>query len=99
MVQVMGHQRKGEAMNNPYALHTRSKHYREEAQMVRPQGRPERQSGAPTRIVILGGGFAGATTAEHLERAFGADPSVEVTLVSDTSTLLFTPMLAQVASG
>src|SRR5262249_2159028 len=28
-----------------------------------------------TRIVILGGGFAGVTTALHLERAFGADPS------------------------
>jgi NADH dehydrogenase len=69
------------------------------AEMIGPQGRPERRSGTPTRIVILGGGFAGATTAEHLERAFGADPSVEVTLVSDTSTLLFTPMLAQVASG
>jgi NADH:ubiquinone reductase (H+-translocating) len=69
------------------------------AEMVGPQGRPERRSGAPTRVVILGGGFAGATTGEHLERAFGADPSVEVTLVSDTSTLLFTPMLAQVASG
>jgi NADH:ubiquinone reductase (H+-translocating) len=67
--------------------------------MARPHDRPERQSGAPTRIVILGGGFAGATTAEHLERAFSADPSVEVTLVSDTSMLLFTPMLAQVASG
>jgi NADH dehydrogenase len=69
------------------------------AQMVGPQDHPERQSATPTRIVILGGGFAGATTAEHLERAFGADPSVEVTLVSDTSGLLFTPMLAQVASG
>ena len=63
-------------------------------QTVGPQGRPERQSGAPTRIVILGGGFAGATTAEHLERAFGADPSVEVTLVSDTSALLFTRLYA-----
>ena len=30
-----------------------------------------------TRIVILGGGFAGVTTAEHLEREFGADPSVD----------------------
>src|SRR5438874_145886 len=26
-----------------------------------------------TRIVILGGGFAGVATAEHLEHAFGAD--------------------------
>jgi NADH dehydrogenase len=52
-----------------------------------------------TRIVILGGGFAGATTAEHLEQAFGADPSVAITLVSDTNALLFTPMLAEVAGS
>jgi NADH dehydrogenase len=53
----------------------------------------------PTHILILGGGFAGATTAEQLERAFGADPSVTFTLVSDTNALLFTPMLAEVAAS
>lgn len=52
-----------------------------------------------TRIVILGGGFAGVTTAEHLEQQFGADPSVSLTLVSDTNALLFTPMLAEVAGS
>src|SRR5712692_7889423 len=52
-----------------------------------------------TRIVILGGGFAGVTTAEHLEERFGADPSVSITLVSDTNALLFTPMLAEVAGS
>jgi hypothetical protein len=31
MAQVMSHQRKGEVMNNSYALHTWSTHYREEA--------------------------------------------------------------------
>ncbi len=51
------------------------------------------------RIVILGGGFAGVTTAEHLERLFGADRSVVITLVSDTNALLFTPMLAEVAGS
>jgi len=51
------------------------------------------------RIVILGGGFAGVTTAEHLERVFGADRSVAITLVSDTNALLFTPMLAEVAGS
>jgi NADH dehydrogenase len=53
----------------------------------------------PTRIVILGGGFAGVSTAEHLERLFGADPSVAITLVSETNALLFTPMLAEVAAS
>jgi len=52
-----------------------------------------------SRIVILGGGFAGVATAERLEQEFGPDPSVEFTLVSDTNALLFTPMLAEVATS
>lgn len=52
-----------------------------------------------TRVVVLGGGFAGMATAEQLERAFGADSSVSLTLVSDTNALLFTPMLAEVAAS
>jgi len=59
----------------------------------------EREPMSATRIVILGGGFAGATTAARLERAFGPDPSVALTLVSDTNALLFTPMLAEVAAS
>jgi NADH:ubiquinone reductase (H+-translocating) len=57
---------------------------------------------APTqrRIVILGGGFAGVTTAQHLEKLFEHDPDMEIMLVSNTNHLLFTPMLAEVtASG
>ena len=65
---------------------------------------PEYTPSAPkreiaTRILILGGGFAGMATAERLEKTFGADPSVELTLVSDTNALLFTPMLPEVAAG
>lgn len=52
-----------------------------------------------TRVLILGGGFAGVTTAQALEKKFGADRSVEITLVSDTNALLFTPMLAEVAGS
>jgi NADH dehydrogenase len=59
--------------------------------------RPERM--IATRIVILGGGFGGVTTAQQLEQEFGADPSVALTLVSDTNALLFTPMLAEVAAS
>jgi NADH:ubiquinone reductase (H+-translocating) len=58
-------------------------------------GRPERR----TRIVILGGGFAGVAVAEQLERVLGDDPSVVLTLISDSSTLVFTPLLAEVAAG
>ena len=54
---------------------------------------------AQTRIVILGGGFAGMSTAENLERLFGPDRTVSVTLISETNALLFTPMLAEVAGS
>jgi NADH dehydrogenase len=53
----------------------------------------------PRRVVILGGGFAGVTCARELERLLGADRSVQVTLVSETNALLFTPMLAEVAGS
>jgi NADH dehydrogenase len=53
----------------------------------------------PKRVVILGGGFAGMSTAKNLEHLFGADPSVEFTLISETNALLFTPMLAEVAGS
>jgi NADH:quinone reductase (non-electrogenic) len=52
-----------------------------------------------TQIVILGGGFAGMSTARGLERLLGGDPTVAVTLVSDNNALLFTPMLAEVAGS
>ena len=65
-----------------------------------PEPEPEpAEREVKTRVVILGGGFAGMETAERLERKFGADPSVELTLVSDTNALLFTPMLPEVAAG
>ncbi|HEV2688170.1 MAG TPA: NAD(P)/FAD-dependent oxidoreductase [Bryobacteraceae bacterium] len=63
---------------------------------------PEPKKGAepqPKNIVILGGGFAGMTTAQNLEEVFGADRSVSFTLVSETNALLFTPMLAEVAGS
>ena len=71
--------------------------------LMRPADR--RPSVAPTRIlpnkhvVILGGGFGGVSTAKSLEHLFGADQSVEFTLVSETNALLFTPMLAEVAGS
>src|SRR5580700_9428316 len=65
---------------------------------------PERERAQPVarvpkHIVILGGGFAGMTTAQNLEQVYGADRSVAFTLVSETNALLFTPMLAEVAGS
>jgi len=50
-----------------------------------------------TRVVILGGGFAGVATARALDRA--GRTRVDVTLVSRENFMLFTPMLPEVASG
>ncbi len=51
------------------------------------------------RILILGGGFAGAYTARRLEKHFGKRPDVEVTVVSHENFVLFTPMLHEVAGS
>ena len=52
-----------------------------------------------TRVVVLGGGFGGVSAAKHLERMFWRDSNVEVTLISRSNYLLFTPMLAEVAGS
>ena len=51
------------------------------------------------RVVVLGGGFGGTDAAHALSQHVNRDPSVEVTLVSASNHLLFTPMLAEVASS
>ncbi len=52
-----------------------------------------------TRVVIVGGGFAGVSTAQRLERLVLRGTPVDVTVISDSNFLLFTPMLAEVASS
>ena len=52
-----------------------------------------------TRIVVLGGGFAGLEAMRVLERRLGGRADVELLLVSDRNYLLFTPLLPQVASS
>ncbi|MFQ5343045.1 MAG: FAD-dependent oxidoreductase [Anaerolineae bacterium] len=51
------------------------------------------------RIVILGGGFAGLAVAQRLNQVFARDRSIDVLLISESNYLLFTPMLAEVASS
>src|SRR3954463_13583873 len=52
-----------------------------------------------TKIVILGGGFAGVTMARRLERLCKRRPDVEVVLVSRDNFVLMTPLLFEVFSG
>ncbi|MCI0338675.1 MAG: NAD(P)/FAD-dependent oxidoreductase [Acidobacteria bacterium] len=56
-------------------------------------------SATKKQILILGGGFAGAYTALHLEKRLGGRPDVEVTLIAKENFVLFTPMLHEVAGG
>jgi NADH dehydrogenase len=67
--------------------------------MVDPADGVPAPEASPKRVVIVGGGFAGMTTAASLEDLLPPDGSVSITLVSDQNALLFTPMLAEVAGG
>ncbi len=51
-----------------------------------------------SRILILGGGFAGIAAARRLEKSLRADEAT-VTLVSRENYSLFTPMLPEIGSG
>ena len=51
------------------------------------------------RIVVLGGGFGGVTTARHLERRLGGRRDVEITLVSRENFFVLTPLLFEACSG
>ena len=52
-----------------------------------------------TRVVVLGGGFAGVECTKQLQRSLGRRADVEIIMISEDNFLLFTPMLPQVASG
>ncbi len=68
--------------------------------MALPQtNRPGDGQPRKTRVVILGGGFGGVTTARHLERLCKRRPDVEVVLVSRDNFLVMTPLLFEVCSG
>jgi NADH:ubiquinone reductase (H+-translocating) len=53
----------------------------------------------PTRILILGSGFAGVEVLRRLQRKFRKQNNIDITLVSRDNFLLFTPMLHEVSSG
>ena len=51
------------------------------------------------RIVVLGGGFGGVTTARHLERRLRRQRDIEITLVSRENFFVLTPLLFESCSG
>lgn len=59
--------------------------------------------GAPpdgtTRVVVLGGGFAGVEATRRLERLTRSGPRVEITLVSRDNFFVLTPLLFEACSG
>jgi NADH dehydrogenase len=62
-------------------------------------GSTERSAAVNRRILILGGGFAGAYLARHLEKRLAGVPGVEIILVARENFVLFTPMLHEVAGS
>jgi NADH dehydrogenase len=51
------------------------------------------------RIVVLGGGFGGVTTARHLERLLCGRTDIDITLVSRENFFVITPLLFEACSG
>ena len=64
-----------------------------------PTAAPAQIPAPAAHVLILGGGFGGVSLAQRLEQIFARDPAVEITLVSQSNYLLFTPMLAEVAGS
>jgi len=53
---------------------------------------------AKTRVLILGGGFAGSNVLREMQKQLKRD-DIEITLVSQDNFFLFTPMLPEISSG
>lgn len=53
----------------------------------------------PAEIVIVGGGIAGVSAGMRIEKLAGPYSRVNVTLVHDTSNMLFYPLLPEVVGG
>jgi NADH:ubiquinone reductase (H+-translocating) len=52
-----------------------------------------------TKIVIVGGGFAGLYAAKYFDKHLARRRDIEVTLIARENFILFTPMLHEVAAG
>jgi NADH dehydrogenase len=63
--------------------------------MTNDDSRPARA----TRVVILGGGFAGVHTAKYLTQLTRGREDIEVELLSEQNYFVFQPLLPEVAAG
>ena len=61
--------------------------------------KPANPTTSPTRVVILGSGFAGIEVLKKLQKEYDDNSGIEITLISKDNFILFTPMLPEVASG
>ena len=55
--------------------------------------------GAPVRVVIVGGGFAGLYAALQLDRRLGYHHDLKITVIDRRNYFLFPPLLPSVAAG
>ncbi len=53
----------------------------------------------PTRIVVLGSGYAGIHACRTLVKESHSDDNIEIVLISDTDHLLYVTMLYEIAAG
>ena len=63
---------------------------------------PELSSEPPpimTRVLVLGGGYAGVAAAQAMEKELEEHPEVHITIVSENNYLIHTPMLSEVTSS
>ena len=79
--------------------------------MTQPHSRAESQGGIggqassaagkmkKTRVIILGGGFAGLSADMYLDKTLARRGDAEVILINRENFILFTPMLHEVAAG
>src|SRR6266571_8300084 len=58
-----------------------------------------RSTSLAPRVLIVGGGFAGVTTAVELAKRCAGVLPVHITLISNRNFFLFTPMLAEAGTG
>lgn len=60
---------------------------------------PAPYDSAAQRILVLGGGFAGLTTARTLAKGFGAQLGIAIRVVDAAQSMTFWPMVPEVISG